>query len=634
MVPPFDLQGGASLAIARGIAVAGLLSVFGTLAFRNLVLPKALARARAELAAAIKRRLVLLAQASVAATFAATLAWLVVESANMADADSLAAAFAAVPTVLKATTFGHVVTLQLLALVLLAAVIGRRDRSLRQGVAFGVATVALCLQAGHSHAAAMDEGPSVLLGMDLLHLLGAGGWLGGLLPLLIVVRHAPPQIAATTARWFSPMGKACIGLLAVSALVQGWILVGSVPGLVGTAYGWMVLVKLGLSAVLLAFAAANRYRLAPALLHTANPQSARRILVRSIMLQTGAALAIVTAAIVLSGLPPAMHLQPIWPFTRRIDLSAVREDPDFLREAVLAGLSLVAGSVILAAALLWRRWRLAAAGIAALTAWFAVPHLDVLLADATPTRFYHSPTGFSSDTIVEGAALFGSNCAVCHGAGGAGDGPLAKTLPMSPANLNANHVLEHADGEIFWWLSQGIRTPEGAQAMPGFAARLSEDERWSLIDYIRANNLGTAYRLAGEWSQPARAPGFQVRCGDAIIVSSDFRASFVRLVIGPAPAGPSPPGLVEIGTQPGPPGACVAADAKVPAAYAIIAGIAPAALAGTQFLIDGEGWLRALQRPGATMGWDDARMLSAELQALRQRPVASAPAGMHMDMKM
>ena len=301
---------------------------------------------------------------------------------------------------------------------------------------------------------------------------------------------------------------------------------------------------------------------------------------------------------------------------------------------MFAGVSLAAALAILAAAFLCRRWRLPAAAIAALIAWFAVPHLEVLLVDANPTSFYHSPTGFSSDTIVEGAALFGPNCAVCHGAAGLGDGPLAKTLLVPPANLTADHVLEHADGEIFWWLSQGIRTPEGAQAMPGFAARLSEDERWSLIDYIRANNLGTAYHQAGDWPQPVRAPGFQVRCGDAIIVSADFNASFVRLVIGPAPAGPSPPGLVEIGTQPGPPGACVAADAKVPAAYAIIAGIAPAALAGTQFLIDGEGWLRALQRPGATMGWDDARMLSAELQALRQRPVASAPAGMHMDMKM
>ncbi len=633
MLPPFDLQGGAPLAIARGAAVAGLLSTFGTLAFCNLVLPKAFARAPAELAAFVRQRLLLLAQASVAATILAIMAWLVLESANMAEADSPAAALAAVSTVLTATAFGHVIFLQATALILLGA-IGLRNTEKRRRVAFGMAAIALCLQAGHSHAASMQEGPSVLLGMDVLHLLGAGGWLGGLLPLLIVIRAAPPTLGAMAARWFSPLGQWCIALLVVSAGVQGWVLVGSVPGLVGTAYGWMVLAKLTLSAILLAFAAVNRYRFAPALLQAADPRSARRILVRSVTLQTGAALAIIGAAVVLSGLPPAMHLQPLWPFARRIDFSAVREDSDFMREAVLAGLVAAAALAVLAAAFLYRRWRPQAAAVAALMIWFALPHLDVLLVDANPTSFYHSPTGFSSNTILEGAALFGPNCAVCHGAAGLGNGPLAKTLPVPPANLSASHVLMHDDGEMFWWLSHGMYTPEGAQAMPGFAASLTDDQRWSLIDYVRAYNLGLASHEMGTWPQPVRAPGFQALCGSTIIQSSEFKAGFMRLVIGPVPAGPAQPGLVEVGTQPGPPGACVAADADVPAAYAIISGVQPGALSGAQFLVDRAGWLRAMQRPDAATGWNDARMLSAELQFLRQHPVASVPAQMHMDMKM
>lgn len=35
----------------------------------------------------------------------------------------------------------------------------------------------------------------------------------------------------------------------------------------------------------------------------------------------------------------------------------------------------------------------------------------------------------------EGAALFQDNCALCHGAGGAGDGPLAAGLVPPPADL-------------------------------------------------------------------------------------------------------------------------------------------------------------------------------------------------------
>ncbi len=40
-----------------------------------------------------------------------------------------------------------------------------------------------------------------------------------------------------------------------------------------------------------------------------------------------------------------------------------------------------------------------------------------------------------SDTAGAGAALFRQNCVICHGAGGAGNGPQAASLPVAPANL-------------------------------------------------------------------------------------------------------------------------------------------------------------------------------------------------------
>jgi putative copper resistance protein D len=296
MVSGLDLQGGFAVAAARDIAVTALLSAFGTIVFRNLVAPDALQRMPQDYAEGLKRRWLWLAQASVAAGLLGSLAWLVVQASTMADAESITEAFAAVPTVLLKTSFGHVIAGQLAAMLMLGLVLGLRDTVWRQRTALGVATLAIALQAGHSHAASMYRGPSLLLGCDILHLLGAGAWLGGLLPLWLAVRDAPPNAGALAARRFSPLGQWCIAALVVSAAFQGFTLVTSIAGLVGTAYGVMVLVKLALFGVLLGFAAANRYRFAPDLLRD-DPAAARQVLLRSIGVQTGFALAIVIAAV-------------------------------------------------------------------------------------------------------------------------------------------------------------------------------------------------------------------------------------------------------------------------------------------------------------------------------------------------
>jgi putative copper resistance protein D len=307
MVPAFDLQGGWPLTVARGVSVGGLLSVFGALTFRVLVVPKAFARASDDEAARLKRQLLWVSQLSTLVCLLGLAAWIVVESATMADADSLAAAFAAVPLVLRKTFFGHISMVQVVVLAAIPPMLGLGDTAWRQRAGLALATLALCLHAGHSHAASMYDGPSFLLACDIVHLLAAGAWLGALLPLMLVVRGAVPCVGAMAARWFSPLGRWCVGLLAGTALVQGYVLVASFDGLLGTAYGWMVLAKLALNVVLVGFACANRYRFAPALLR-AEPEAARRVLLRSIALQTGFSVAIVVAAVVLSELPPSMHM--------------------------------------------------------------------------------------------------------------------------------------------------------------------------------------------------------------------------------------------------------------------------------------------------------------------------------------
>lgn len=130
----------------------------------------------------------------------------------------------------------------------------------------------------------------------------------------------------------------------------------------------------------------------------------------------------------------------------------------------------------------------------------------MLFVPAYPTSFYRSPTAFAATSIMRGAALFPSNCAACHGADGRGDGPLAAKLPVPPADLTASHLWAHPDGELFWWLANGIEAPDGQPAMPGFADKLPPDNRWALIDYVRANNAGFASGrpVSGRFRLPRR----------------------------------------------------------------------------------------------------------------------------------
>jgi hypothetical protein len=120
-----------------------------------------------------------------------------------------------------------------------------------------------------------------------------------------------------------------------------------------------------------------------------------------------------------------------------------------------------------------------------------------------------------------------------------------------------------------------------------------------------------------------------VRCGERVLPLSALHDRFVRLVIGAVPPAPGPADDV-VTVAAGPPGgeapapACVARDETVPPAYAVISGLAPEAMTGVQFLIDGSGWLRAMQRPGRSGGWDDPNALRAEITSLREHRITDS----------
>ena len=136
------------------------------------------------------------------------------------------------------------------------------------------------------HASAADGAAFVLqVCSDALHLLAAGFWLGGLLPLALLLRRSQRNIGADSdasakiaTRRFSALALASVALLIASGGYNAWNLVGGFAPLFGTAYGQLLLLKLALLLPLLAVGAINLLRLKPRIaeLHQTARKKGRR----------------------------------------------------------------------------------------------------------------------------------------------------------------------------------------------------------------------------------------------------------------------------------------------------------------------------------------------------------------------
>jgi mono/diheme cytochrome c family protein len=82
-------------------------------------------------------------------------------------------------------------------------------------------------------------------------------------------------------------------------------------------------------------------------------------------------------------------------------------------------------------------------------------------------------------SAAAGRKAYETNCQICHGPKGFGDGPGAAALNPKPASFKDKAVQAQTDGELFWKISEG----RGVMAP---WKHLSEAERWSLVQYVRS----------------------------------------------------------------------------------------------------------------------------------------------------
>ncbi|MDP2958244.1 MAG: CopD family protein [Longimicrobiales bacterium] len=122
---------------------------------------------------------------------------------------------------------------------------------------------------GHANAGEIRE---ITLTADILHVWAAGGWIGGLTLVLFLElgqRRArgpdAPSLLPVFVPRFSRLAMACVVTLVATGGFASWVHVGGVGALVGTVYGRLLLLKMGLAALVLALGAVNFKRITPRL---------------------------------------------------------------------------------------------------------------------------------------------------------------------------------------------------------------------------------------------------------------------------------------------------------------------------------------------------------------------------------
>jgi copper transport protein len=266
--------------VGRWLFYVGVVLMLGAAAVGTTVLVKP---------ATISRRLLVTAWVAAATGVALTVL------------DQQAAARAGLRELFSSPT-GHRLRTQGLAVGLAGVAVGwayvRRSR--RSLALVGLAAAAAMLAragAGHANASSVRW---FTVGVQWLHLVSVGVWIGGLVWLLVAVRRGDPGRGPGLARRFSTVAGYTLVVVVLSGVARALDEVGAWTWLFDTRFGVTLLVKLGLFAALVLLGALSRFRHVP----EAGAHSTRGLR-RVVRGEVAVAAGVLGATAVLAGLPPA-----------------------------------------------------------------------------------------------------------------------------------------------------------------------------------------------------------------------------------------------------------------------------------------------------------------------------------------
>jgi mono/diheme cytochrome c family protein/uncharacterized membrane protein/peroxiredoxin len=386
------------------------------------------------------------------------------------------------------------------------------------------------------------------LAAAIAHRLALSVWLGGLPALILLIgigsiAEDTRLFAGPILRRFSRVATVAMVIILATGGILTWYLVGSFPGMIGTVYGQLLSVKLALLGGILFIANGLQRQLLPALEMKPSDSTilsyARRVKVETLL-----AVLIVFIASNMAGLSPPAHEDIVWPLHFRFSLAATlgKGTPWWIWTLVFAGSSLIlVGPVLIALAnwpsLMPARFRpkpnlILGVGVAAsiVGCALAMPPISV---PAFPSTYLTTDIPYDARSLAAGLKHYEENCTPCHGVSGHGDGPLALSLPVKPADLSAPHTALHTPGDLYWWITHGIL----ASGMPAFGDALTNDDRWDIINFLGAFAVGYQARSIESKIFPGQywlgPPDFQVtdEKGETKLLSDYRRNSAILLVL-------------------------------------------------------------------------------------------------------
>lgn len=364
-----------------------------------------------------------------------------------------------------------------------------------------IAALPLIASSLASHTAA-EELSALAVMPYALHLVLAGIWFGALPAFLLLIyennKKEENDLEFKTLKRFSSIALPVMLLIIMTGLIVGdQIFDDHYAALVATPYGWLLSAKIFLLVIILLIAARVRSYWLPLLVNkkqVVEASNGREGIRKWVRIEFILALILILLATLITNTTPVRHaLIENWPFPFRFSIIATWNQPNVAIQVWigLAILVLAAGTIKLGQSRNWGLKRLISIPVILFISGLAIT-LPPLTIQAYPETYRRPLLPFDAISVANGAALYAEHCVECHGHQGKGNGIKSRTLSTKlPDLLTEPHTAEHTPGDFYNWITYGMANTD----MPGYAEKLSDEDRWDLINFIHALSRGYQARI-------------------------------------------------------------------------------------------------------------------------------------------